>query len=193
MAALARHLGVGMATLYSHVRGQDELRQLACDAIFDSWELPSASRDTHWAHWLFEFAHDARRTVERYPVVHGVWPLAGGQLRYLERVLAQLKALGMSDDDAFYTFHQVALLILGVGAEIEATRLEQARTGLALRGIIEDALASHPGELPILSGLERDGFPDLDDAFDELVWFTLTGIARRRGEVLPAQPPGRQP
>lgn len=189
MASLARQLGVGVATLYSHVRGQEELRRLAADVVFDAWELPAAPPGMHWAHWLLEYARDARRMLERYPAVHGSRPLAGGQLRYAERVLARLTGLGMSAGEALYAFHQVVLLILGVGAQIEATRLEERQAGLELWDIFRDALASHAGDLPILGQLERRGIPALDAAFDELVWFTLTGIARRRGEVLPAQPP----
>ncbi len=189
VAGLSRELGVGVATLYSHVRGQDELRRLAAEVVFDAWELPPAAPGSHWAHWLLAYARDARRMIERYPAVHGSRPLAGGQLRYVERVLAQLTALGMRNDEALYAFHQVALLILGVGAQIEATRLEEARAGLELWGLFQEALSGHPGELPVLGGLRRDGVPALDEAFDELVWFTLTGIARRRGEVLPTQPP----
>lgn len=189
MASLARQLGVGVATLYSHVRGQEELRRLAADVVFDAWRLPPAPPGIHWARWLLAYARDARRMIERFPAVHGSRPLAGGQLRYAERVLAQLTALGMSGSEALYAFHQVVLLILGVGAQIEATRLEEARAGLELWGLFEEALSSHAGELPVLGGLERDDLPALDTAFDELVWFTLTGIARRRGEVLPTQPP----
>jgi hypothetical protein len=189
MASLARQLGVGVATLYSHVRGQEELRRLAADVVFDAWALPPAPPGIHWAHWLLECARDARRMIERYPAVHGARPLAGGQLRYVERVLEELTALGMSGNEALYAFHQVVLLILGVGAQIEATRLEEARAGLELWGLFQEALSSHPGELPVLGGLQRDGIPALDTAFDELVWFTLTGIARRRGEVLPTQLP----
>jgi len=189
MASLARQLDVGVATLYSHVRGQEELRRLAADVAFDAWELPAAPPGIHWAAWLMEYARDARRLTDRYPAVHGARPLAGGQLRYVERVLAQLTALGMSGSEALYTFHQVALLILGVGAQIEATRLEEARAGLDGWGLFRDALSNHPGALPVLGGLERNGIPALGTAFDELVWFTLTGIARRRGEVLPTQLP----
>ncbi|MCG8590781.1 MAG: TetR/AcrR family transcriptional regulator C-terminal domain-containing protein [Proteobacteria bacterium] len=189
MASLARQLGVGVATLYSHVRGQDELRRLAADAVFDAWELPPAPPGTHWAHWVLDYARDARRMAERYPAVHGARPLAGGQLRYVERVLAQLTAFGMSGGEAIRTFGHMALLVLGVGAQIEATRLEEARAGLEIWGLFQDALSNHPGELPVLTALERGGVPDPDASFDELVWFTLIGIARRRGEVLPTRVP----
>ena len=189
MASLARQLGVGVATLYSHVRGQEELRRLAADVVFDAWELPKAPAGIHWSHWLLTYARDARRMIERYPAVRLARPLAGGPLRYVERVLAQLTALGMSSSDALYAFLQIALLILGVGAQIEATRLEEAQSGLDEWGLFQDALANHPGELPVLGGLERGGLPSLNAAFDELVWFTLTGIARRRGEVLPTRLP----
>lgn len=186
---LARQLGVSIATVYSHVRGQEELARLAADVVFDAWELPPMPPGGHWAHWLLAYARDARRMIERYPVAHGARPMAGGQLRHVDRVLPRLHALGMTDREALHAFHQVALLILGLGAQIEAIRAEEARAGLELWGLFRDALSSHPGELPALARLEREGAPPLDTAFDELVWFTLTGIARRRGEVLATDPP----
>lgn len=189
MAGLARQLGVSLATLYSHVRGQEELRRLAADVVFDAWVLPAAPAGMHWSHWLLDFARNGRRMVERYPAVRLARPLAGGPLRFAERVLARLAALGMTPHEAVYALLQIALLILGVGAQIEATRTEQAQAGLDEWGLFQDALAHHPGELPVLGGLQRRGLPDLNAAFDELVWFTLAGIARRRGEVLPTRLP----
>ncbi len=193
MANLARQLGVSQATLYSHVRGQDELRRLAVDVVFDAAALPAAPEGTHWSHWLLAFARSGRRMMERYPAVRVARPLAGGPLRFVERVLAQLTDLGLSANEALYAVLQIALLILGVGAQIEATRREEAQAGLDEWGLFQDALANHPGELPVLGELERAGLPGLNAAFDELVWFTLTGIARRRGEVLPTQLPAPIP
>jgi hypothetical protein len=188
MAGLAERLGVGVATLYSHVRGQEELRRLAVDVVFDAWVLPAAPEGTHWSRWLLDYARDARGMIERHPAVRLARPLAGGPLRYAERVLGQLTALGLSPDEAVYAFLQIALLVLGVGAQIEATRREEAHAGLDEWGLFQDALASHPGELPVLDALQRGGLPNLNAAFDELVWFTLAGIARRRGELLPTRP-----
>lgn len=189
MAALARELGVSQATLYSHVRGQEDLRRLAVDVVFDAAVLPAAPRGIHWSVWLLEWARHARRMVERYPAIRLARPLAGGPLRYAERVLAQITRLGMSSSEAVHAFHQIALLVLGVGAQIEATRREEARAGLDEWGLFQDALVNHPGALRVLGGLERGSLPSLDAAFDELVWFTLAGIARRRGEVLSGQLP----
>jgi AcrR family transcriptional regulator len=189
MASLARQLGVSQATLYTHVHGQEELRRLAADVVFDASVLPAAAPGAHWSHWLLAFARDARRMFERYPAVRIARPLAGGPLRFVERVLAQLTRLGMSTSEATHAFLQITLLVLGVGAQIEATRREEAQAGLDEWGLFQDALASHPGELPVLDGLERGSLPGLNAAFDELVWFTLAGIARRRGEVLPRQLP----
>ena len=186
MAGVARRLGVSPATLYSHVRGQEELRRLAVDVTLDAWALPPARAGMHWALWLLEYARGGRRMVERYPAVRVARPLAGGPLRHVERVLAQLIALGMSARDAAHAYLQITLLILGVGAQIEATRREEAQTRLDEWGLFQDAVTHHPGELPVLGRLERGSLPSLDAAFDELVWFALAGIARRRGEVLPA-------
>ena len=194
MASLARQLGVSQATLYSHVRGQEELWRLAVDVVLDASVLPAASGGMPWSHWLLEYARAARRMVERYPAVRVARPLAGGPLRHAEHVLARLTALGMSPGEATHAFLQITLLVLGVGAQIEATRREETRAGLDEWGLFQDALASHPGELPVLGRLERGGLPSLDAAFDELVWFTLAGIARRRGEVLPTRlPPSPAP
>ena len=186
MQSLARQLGVGVATLYSHVRGQDDLRRLSADTVFDGWVLPGASPEMHWADWALVYARDARRMIERYPAVHGSRPLGGGQLRYVERVLAQLVSFGMTSSEALHVFYPIALLILGVGAQIEATKLEEAHAGLDIWGIFQQELARDPSRLPTLHRLDRKGIPNLDHAFDELVWFTLSGIARQRGEVLPA-------
>lgn len=190
---VARQLGVSVATVYSHVGGQEELARRAADVVFDAWDLPAAPPGIDWAQWLLEYARDARRRIERHPVAHASRPMAGGQLRHVDRVLTRLDALGMSGREALHAFHQVALLILGLGAQIEAIRREEARAGLELWELFRDALSSHPGELPALARLERQGAPPLDAAFDELVWFTLTGIARRRGEVLAAEPPASSP
>lgn len=189
LPALARQLGVSVATIYSHVRGQEELSRLAADIVFDAAKLPVAPPGGHWSDWLLAYARESRRMVERYPVAQGSRPMAGGQLRHIDRVLTQLSALGMTSAEAIYAFHQVALLILGLGVRIEAIREEEARAGIGVWGLFRDALANHPGELPALARLERQGIPALDTAFDELVWFTLTGIARRRGEILAAEPP----
>ena len=186
MQSLARQLGVGVATLYSHVRGQDELHRLSADTAFDSWALPEAEPDAHWAEWTLAYARDARRMIERYPAVHGSRPLGGGQLRYVERVLARLVAFGMTSSEALHVFYPIALLILGVGAQIETTKREEASAGRDIWGIFEQVLAAHASPLPTLRGLDRAGTPNLHEAFDELVWYTLTGIARQRGEVLPA-------
>ena len=187
MASVARQLDVGVATLYTHVRGQEELGQLAVDTVFDAWVLPPTA--DHWAPWLLQYARDALRMIVRYPAIRVSRPLAGGQLRHVEGVLGRLTALGMTDEDALYAYHQVALLILGVGAQIEATRLVEARAGSPFWDLFAQALASHAGELPVLRGLEGFGGLPLESAYDDLVWFTLIGIARRRGEVLSAQPP----
>ena len=66
---------------------------------------------------------------------------------------------------------------------------DDAQAGLDEWGLFQDALADHPGELPALGGLEHGSLPSLNAAFDELVWFTLAGIARRRGEVLSTRLP----
>jgi hypothetical protein len=188
MASVAAKLDVGVATLYSHVRGQDELRRIAGGLVFDAWELPESATDSGWATWTYEWARDARVMAQRYPVVSGARPLAGGQLRYAERVMARLIGYGLGRDEALYTFYSIVLLVLGVGAQLAATRAAEVGSEGGVWQLLQEEITSHSGRLPTLGALEEHSLLNQDEVFDDLVWFTLTGIARRRGEVLPARP-----
>lgn len=102
-------------------------------------------------------------------------------------MLRQFVEFGFKPDEAIAMFHSLALLILGVGAQLAASRLEEAKTGLNGWELFQHALAEQPEPLPLLGSLSQLELPDQDMAFDDLVWFTLVGIARGRGEVLPAR------
>jgi len=190
MASLAAQLGVGVATLYSHVRGQDELRKLAGDVAFDAWQLPPVRPGMHWADWTYTYALDARTMAERFPAVSGARALAGGQLRYVERVLHCLVDFGFSPDEALATFNAITLLVLGVGAQLAAMRLEELRAGQTGWELFREATAAQPEPLSVLGRLTERALPNPDAVYGDLVWYTLCGIARSRGEVLPEQPFG---
>ena len=190
MAGLADRLGVGVATLYTHVRGQDELRRLAGDVAFDAWALPEVEPGMHWAHWAYVYALDARTLAARYPAVTGARALAGGQLRYAERVLARFVDFGFSPDEALAAFNAIVLIVLGVGAQVSAMHGEELRAGQSGLEIFQDALGAQRETLPVLESLSPDAMPAPDGVFGDLVWYTLCGIARGRGEILPAEPPG---
>ncbi len=191
MASLAAQLEVGVATLYTHVRGQEELRRLAGDVAFDAWELPPVDPDRHWSEWAYVYALDARTMAARYPAVTGARALAGGQLRYAERVLARFVAFGFSPDEALEAFNAIVLIVLGVGAQLAAMRGEEIEAGRSGWDLFQDALGAQPEQLSVLGGLSEQALPDPDAAYGDLVWYTLCGIARRRGETLPADPPRR--
>lgn len=188
MAGVAEKLGVGVATLYSHVRGQEELRRIAGGIVFDGWKLPEPRPGMSWATWTWEWARDARVMAQRYPVVSSARPLAGGQLRYVERVMERLVGFGLERPDALYTLYAIALLVLGVGAQLAAARAESTDVEGGVRQLMSDEMNAHPGPLPNLEAMRDDLDFDREAVFDDLVWFTVTGIARGRGEVLPARP-----
>jgi AcrR family transcriptional regulator len=188
MAGVAEKLGVGVATLYSHVRGQEELRRIAGGIVFDGWKLPESRPGMSWATWTWEWARDARVMAQRYPVVSSARPLAGGQLRYVERVMERLVGFGLERPDALYTLYAIALLVLGVGAQLAAARAETTHVEGGVRQLMSDEMNAHPDPLPNLEAMQEELEFDRDAVFDDLVWFTVTGIARRRGEVLPARP-----
>ena len=153
MATLAERLGVGVTTLYSHVRGQEELRRLAGDIVFDAWPPPEPEPREHWAAWALRWAREALVMAHRHPVVSAARPLAGGQRRYVERVMAKLVGFGFPPEEALFTFYSVALLVLGVGAQLAATREEENRAGRSVWELFRDARADQADSLPILEGI----------------------------------------
>jgi len=187
MPSLAAKLEVGVATLYTHVRGQDELRRLAGDVAFDAWPLPPVEPDMHWSDWAYAYAMDARTMAARYPAVTGARALAGGQLRYAERVLAQLVDFGFSPDEALDAFNAIVLIVLGVGAQLAAMRGEEIEAGRSGWDLFQDSLAAQPESLAVLDSLSPNALPDPDAAYGDLVWYTLCGLAQRRGETLAAE------
>ena len=189
LARLADELGVGVATLYTHVRGQDELRKLAADIAFDEWALPAPRPGAHWSDWAYRYAIDARAMATRYPAVAGARALAGGQLRYAERVVSQLVAFGFSADEALAAFNALVLLVLGVGAQLAAMQSEERSAGQSGWSLFQDALDVQPDTLPVLASLSQSALPDPDAAYGDLVWDALCAIARRRGETLPTDRP----
>ena len=189
MAGLAKKLGVGVATLYTHVRGQDALRRLAGDVAFDAWELPAVEPEMHWSHWAYAYAMEARTMAARYPAVSAARALAGGQLRYAERVLARFVDFGFSPDEALAAFNAIALIVLGVGAQLAAMRGAELQAGRSGWDLFQQAISEQPERLPVLESLSPDALGDPDGAYGDLVWYTLCGIARRRGETLPAERP----
>ncbi len=189
MARLARQLEVGVATLYTHVRGQDELRRLAGDVAFDAWGLPPVEPGMHWSTWAYAYALDARTMAARYPAVTGARALAGGQLRYADRVLGRFVEFGFTPDEALAAFNAIVLIVLGVGAQLAAMRGEEIEAGQSGWDLFRDALAAQPDELDVLGRLSANALPDPDSAYGDLVWYTLCGIARQRGETLAPDPP----
>ncbi|MBW1758433.1 MAG: TetR family transcriptional regulator, partial [Deltaproteobacteria bacterium] len=64
MDDLAERLGVSRATLYTHVRGQEALRELACDTVLETWELSEAAPGVHWAVWARQYAWELRNKFD---------------------------------------------------------------------------------------------------------------------------------
>jgi AcrR family transcriptional regulator len=183
MDDLAERLGVSRATLYTHVRGQEALRELACDTVLEKWELSEAAPGVHWAVWARQYAWELRNKFDEYPVLlHGLRPQAGGQMNHVEQVIARFVDLGLDVGTAFYTYYALMSLTVGTGISSAVARFEPE----SATRMLAEALRSTPGEVPHLRTiLEGPVFQLVDSVFDDLVCFTLTGIASRRGEALP--------
>ena len=102
MRRLAADLGVGVTTLYGHVRHKDQLIELVVEAAVLELPVPEPSDGT-WDERLERLFTDLRELLWRHPSVLYAErrPLTGpGALRALDATLAMLRPTGLSADEA---------------------------------------------------------------------------------------------
>jgi len=165
------------------VKGQEALRALATDTILGAWRLEAPAPDAHWARWALDYARALRSKLDEYPVLlHGLQAQPGNQLIHVETVIDHLVHLGLDTPTAFFAYYALMSLTVGTGISSAVARF-------APETVMErfaEAIEATPHPLPHLRSIREMPSPELTEpVFDELVWFTLQGIAARRGETLP--------
>jgi AcrR family transcriptional regulator len=188
---VADHLGVGVATLYRHVRSRDELLRMAAFRVVLSRRMPRSQpgRTVHWAEVALGFAASLYETFVGEPQL--IHEMARGRIGpdaevdFLEQFLAELKRHGFSARDSIRLHH--ALAMMAIGAAAGALSLTAA------------AAAGQPhaeAMARVLAERDADELPEVRAAVGEFLdispahWLLalrdlLAGFAQARGESLP--------
>ena len=189
---LADELGAGAASLYWHVGGKDGLLDLVLDEIIGEGVVPDPD-PPRWREQLKDVARAQRRTSLRHPylvcITIGRIPMGPNALRYSERVLAILRAGGLSPRLAVQGY---LLLIATVnGFTVDETGVEDGPAESAPRGdpaavaeaanMARDYIASLPADMfPNMTALaDQFAFSYADERFELLIDIFVDGLARR--------------
>jgi AcrR family transcriptional regulator len=144
MRHVARTLNATAGALYWHVGSKDGLLDLIFDRIIGEQEIPDPDPE-RWREQLKEVAHTMRAAIHAHrDVVRisvGRIPLGPGALRYADRVLAILRAGGLSDPLA--VAGQQLLISIVIGFSVDETGAQPPEDAGVLA---RDYLAALPAE-----------------------------------------------
>ena len=192
MRRLGDELGAGAASLYWHVGSKDGLLDLVFDEIIGEGQVPGPD-PARWQEQLKDVARAQRRTSLRHPylvrISIGRIPMGPNALRYSERVLAILRAGGLSPRLAVqgYLLHIATVN----GFTLDETGVEDGADGRAPQrdpaslketgNMVRDYIVSLPGDVfPQMTSLADEfAFADDDERFELLIDIFVDGLARR--------------
>ncbi|TYK46370.1 TetR family transcriptional regulator [Actinomadura decatromicini] len=121
MRRVAQELGTGPASLYAHVSGKQELRELMLDRVAGEIRLPDAVDPARWQEQLKELANETRRVYTAHRdisrVSMGLIPTLPNVLAIGETQLALMRAGGVPPKIA-------ALAVDALGMFIDADAYE---------------------------------------------------------------------
>ena len=171
MRRVAEELGTGAASLYWHVGSKDGLLDLMFDELIGEQHIPDAEPE-RWAEQLKEIAHTMRATILRHRDVLrisiGRIPMGPNALRYSERILAIMRAGGVSDELSVLGHHLLISVVNGftldeTGSPVGEDAQPPIEEGAAMA---RDYIASLPA----------DRFPNMVAVAD---YYTITDSDRR--------------
>lgn len=174
MRRVSTELGTGTMTLYRYLPGKGELLDLMLDRVNrpeDDW-LP----DSGWRATLEALAYSTLELYQRHP-----WLLAVNQSRPvmgpsavegMERILARIKPMGLSDRELLSVVLLVDSYVIGAARTQLYAQEAERRTGMTdtefwetQAPVLEKAMAS--GKYPIMAGMAEDTF---DPGYDHFGW-----------------------
>jgi AcrR family transcriptional regulator len=185
LKAVADRLGVSVAGLYHHIRGKDDLLQLAVEHTTATSEVP-LDHGQHWATWLAEWAAYNFDAFVSEPLLIDQF-LAGAInteaiAGSTDSILGTLVGQGFSIAEAHAAYELTSSCALG--AALKAVR--DARTRAAGRSTVAElygVLDRHGrDELPHLRRLLALVITEDPDTFPSSLATALAGIAATRGE-----------
>ncbi|HSJ44841.1 MAG TPA: TetR/AcrR family transcriptional regulator [Euzebyales bacterium] len=182
MRKIADELETGPASLYWHVGSKDELLDLVFDHVIGELHLPDPDPD-RWAEQLKDVARAMRDGIARHRdivrVSMGRFPVGPNALRFTERVLAILRAGGLSDDLAVSGSYLLTVVVNGF--MLEEAPGEGPQPDADFLRAVSEYFASLPGDrfpnLVAVAGTFTLG--DADERFELLVDLFVDGLAAR--------------
>jgi AcrR family transcriptional regulator len=181
MRRIADELDTGPASLYRHVGSKDGLLDLVFDRVIGEQEVPDPDPE-RWPEQVKEVARAMRATIARHPAIArvslGRIPTGPNALQFIERLLAILRAGGLSDKLAVDGSQLLMLVVNGFGLEenVDAAPPQAAE-------MLQDYFSSLPPErfpnLVAVAGEFRN--VDMDARFELLLDIFVDGLAARAG------------
>jgi TetR/AcrR family transcriptional regulator, tetracycline repressor protein len=181
MRRIADELDTGPASLYRHVGSKDGLLDLVFDRVIGEQEVPDPDPE-RWREQVKQVARTMRATIARHPAIArislGRIPTGPNALQYIERLLAILRAGGLSDNLAVDGSQLLMLVVNGFGLEenVDATPAQAVE-------VVRDYFSSLPPErFPNLVAVAAElTNVDTDARFELLLDFFVDGLAARAG------------
>ena len=164
--------------------GKDELLDLLLDRVIGELEVPDPD-PARWTEQVKEVARDVRAGILRHRdvvrVSMGRFPMGPNGLRFIERLLAVLRAGGLSDRTAATASHLITVVINAFALEDTAPLGGAEASEEEVAAMITGYVASLPRErFPNLVAIAPQfAADDLDTRFELLLDFFVEGLARR--------------
>lgn len=184
MRRIADELGTGPASLYWHVGSKDELLDLVLDRVIGELDPPDPDPE-RWAEQLKEVARDMRAGIGRHRdivrVSMGRFPVGPNALHFTERVLAILRAGGLSDDMAVSGSYLLTVVVNGFMLEGATPSTEPAAPDKDFVRAVSDYFSSLPVDrFPNLVAVAGQFTQrDVDEQFELLIDLFVDGLAAR--------------
>jgi AcrR family transcriptional regulator len=175
MRSIARELGTGPASLYAHVANRAELDQLVVGRVCSQWRIPEPD-PVRWGEQLRGSMIELLELYRANPGVArctlGMIPLDADLLTVTERLIALLKAGGVSDQHTAWFVDVGVLYVASVAVEEDIWRERAAQTGAA--AVSEEAVVGRVRQ--VFAQLPAEQFPWLSSLADTMT----TGTADER-------------
>jgi AcrR family transcriptional regulator len=175
MRSIARELGTGPASLYAHVANRAALDQLVVGRVCSQWQIPEPDPE-RWDDQLRDSMLELLELYRANPGVArctlGMIPLDPDLLMVTERLVALLKAGGVSDQHAAWFVDVGSLYVASVAVEEDIWRERGAQAGSA--PVSEEAVVGRVRE--VFARLPADHFPWLSSLAETMT----TGTADER-------------
>jgi AcrR family transcriptional regulator len=156
MRTVAQYLGTGAASLYAHVASKEDLLELVVERVIGEVELPGEPDPEHWQERVKEWAHAVRAVFQRHRDLARASfarvPLGENALRSSERMIAVMRAGGLSDQVIAYACDLLPLYVMAVCYEESLYGSETS----------QEDIATYVAKMrDYFESLPRDRFPNM--------------------------------